>query len=206
MNAPPRLLRNDLIKSGIPLVKGIAARYTRRSKIRRSFAEDIYSAGLEGLVRAAIRFDPARDVTFRTFAEKRISGAILDYLRTEDHLTRHFRAQAKETGISAWQAPLRIDAPANFMVEDDAEFLSSGMQIQDHAAIDPFEYAARREITRKIERATSQLPPRTMRALILRYRDDMNLKEIGKVLGYNESRACQILGKAHTVIRDALAA
>ncbi len=183
--------RDDLIRAGLQLARIIAGKYVRRSPMRRALADDIHSAGLEGLVRAVNKFDPARGVPFRAFAEPRIYGAILDFMRTEDHLTRHFRAKAKETGVSAWLAPLRIEE-------------SEELEPCDLAAVDPSEFAARRETAAKIERAAAELPPRILRALMLRYRDDMTLEAIGEAMGYNESRACQVIGEAHAALRDAL--
>ncbi len=183
--------RDDLIRDGVELARIIAGKYVRRSPLRRALADDIHSAGLEGLVRAVNKFDHARGVPFRAFAEPRIYGAILDFMRSEDHLTRHFRAKAKVTGVSAWEAPLRIDEAAE-------------LEPSDLAAVDPFEYAARREMAAKIERAAAELPPRILRALTLRYRDDLTLEAIGEAMNYNESRACQVIGEAHAALRDAL--
>ncbi len=183
--------RDDLIRDGIRLARIIAGRYARRSPMRRALADDIHSAGLEGMLRAVNKFDPARGVPFRAFAEPRIYGAILDFMRKEDHLTRYFRAKAKETGVGPWEAPLRIDE-------------LGAIEPSDLAAVDPFDHAARREMAAKIERAAAELPPRILRALTLRYRDDMTLKAIGEAMGFNESRACQVIGEAHAALRDAL--
>ncbi|MBL8958058.1 MAG: sigma-70 family RNA polymerase sigma factor, partial [Myxococcaceae bacterium] len=74
--------------------KSLIDRVTRRVAARTGgavSADELFSAGALGLIAAAQRFDPSRDVNFETFAEYRVRGAVLDELRAMDPLPRRLR-------------------------------------------------------------------------------------------------------------------
>jgi RNA polymerase sigma factor for flagellar operon FliA len=73
--------------------------------------EDLVSAGVTGLVEAANRFDGSRNVQFKTLAEHRIRGAMLDYLRSLDALPRSVRRFVKDrdTVIAQWKQDTGAD-------------------------------------------------------------------------------------------------
>ena len=83
-----------ILKRHGSLVDRIARRYATRSGHAVS-ADDLWSAGALGLIDAARRFDPARDIRFETFAEHRVRGAIVDELRRMDHLPRRLRGEVE---------------------------------------------------------------------------------------------------------------
>jgi len=86
--------RDALLRDHAKLVKKVAYRIV--SRLPESVdVEDLISAGMVGLLTAADRFDPSRG-PFEAFAEWRIKGAILDELRTFDHLTRTQRQKASK--------------------------------------------------------------------------------------------------------------
>src|SRR4051812_907894 len=66
-----------------------------RTGLQSAF-DDLWSAGALGLLEAAPRFDAARGVTFETFVEHRIRGAMLDELRRMDHLPRRLRSRTDD--------------------------------------------------------------------------------------------------------------
>lgn len=87
--------KERLILTYAPLVKWVAGRM--RSALPPHVEEsDLISYGLEGLISAIERYDPARQVRFETFAASRIKGAIIDELRTLDWVPRSVRARARE--------------------------------------------------------------------------------------------------------------
>lgn len=86
--------REELILSHIPQVELLARRLHRRCP--QVELEDLISAGTIGLIRAVDRFDPARNLKLKTLAEHRISGALLDYLRHVDPLSRNVRRFQKQ--------------------------------------------------------------------------------------------------------------
>ncbi len=72
-----------------------ARRIAARTGLRSAF-DDLWSAGALGLLEAAPRFDAARGVSFETFVEHRIRGAMLDELRKMDHLPRRLRSRTDD--------------------------------------------------------------------------------------------------------------
>jgi RNA polymerase sigma factor for flagellar operon FliA len=86
---------------------------------------------------------------------------------------------------------------------DDAgpDFLE---RTSDSNSPDPFELTAHREILARLVSAISDLPERMQQVLSIYYCENMNLKEIGQLLGVSESRVCQIHGEAKRYLRDTL--
>ena len=74
----------------------------------------------------------------------------------------------------------------------------------DQTAEDPFEIASRREMLNRLVSGIGDLPEKMQQVLSLYYCDNLNLKEIGTVLGVTESRVCQIHGEATRRLRDNL--
>lgn len=91
--------RERLILEHLPQVNWIARR-THESIQRRVDIDDLISAGTMGLIAAIDRFDPARNLQLKTYAEHRIRGAILDHLRSLDSLSREDRRRTKETAAA----------------------------------------------------------------------------------------------------------
>ena len=83
-----------LAKHGV-LVERVARRLVLRTGLSSAY-DDLWSAGALGLLEAVRRFDAERGVTFETFAEHRIRGAMLDELRRMDHLPRRLRSRTDE--------------------------------------------------------------------------------------------------------------
>ncbi|MFH0944707.1 MAG: FliA/WhiG family RNA polymerase sigma factor [Planctomycetota bacterium] len=83
-------LRNRLVLVYLPLVRGVAARISRRLPHNVEI-DDLISAGVFGLVNAVENFDPERAVKFETYCRKRVSGAMLDELRRQDWIPREAR-------------------------------------------------------------------------------------------------------------------
>src|ERR671910_151058 len=86
--------RDQLIIRYAPWVKFIALRMAAKlpSHIQ---AEDLISAGIIGLIDALDKFNPAREVQFKTYAQIRIQGAMKDELRSLDWASRSVRQKAK---------------------------------------------------------------------------------------------------------------
>jgi RNA polymerase sigma factor for flagellar operon FliA len=83
---PKRLSQNqkdDLIREYAPLIKFVAQKIAVRLPSNIEL-DDLISAGVIGLMDAIDKYDPTRDNKFKTYAEFRIRGAILDELRAQD--------------------------------------------------------------------------------------------------------------------------
>jgi len=92
-----RLSRDELIGSHMALVRHVLGKIAGKLP-RHLDREDLLEAGMVGLVDAADRFDPGRDIRFSTYATPRIRGAILDALRNEDRLPRSLRDEVDALG------------------------------------------------------------------------------------------------------------
>lgn len=86
--------RDELVVSHLPLVKFLVDRIASALPPHLD-RDDLRSAAVIGLISAAERFDPSRGVMFKTFAEQRIRGTIMDELRSQDWLTRSLRDKFK---------------------------------------------------------------------------------------------------------------
>lgn len=193
---PPPAERDDLIRALMPRVSRIAARFIRQAGIRAAMADDIHSAGLEGLVRGVDAFQPGRGVPPGTYVDRRIAGAIMDLLRAEDHLSRADRRRAR-----AARAEPRDDYPLRL---DDTAAVDLYSVIRDARAEDPEEVATSRRAVAALEREARALAPRTREVLHMYYTDGITQKQIGLHFGLTEPRICQILREAHGHLRTAL--
>jgi len=87
-------LRDTLIMENMPMVKYLVGRIVPQLPPHLD-PQDLTSAAVIGLINAADRFDPARGVLFKTFAEQHVRGAIIDELRSYDILSRSMREKYK---------------------------------------------------------------------------------------------------------------
>jgi len=86
--------RDELVMSHLPLVKYLVGRISAKLPPHLD-QQDLLSVAVVGLITAAERFDPGRGIQFKTFAEKRIMGSIMDELRAQDWLPRTLREKYK---------------------------------------------------------------------------------------------------------------
>ncbi len=88
-SVPTSQWREETILAHLPQVELLARRLHRRCP--RVELEDFISEGTLGFIKAVDRFDPCRNLKVKTYAEHRIRGALLDYLRRIDPLSRNVR-------------------------------------------------------------------------------------------------------------------
>lgn len=198
-------------------------RAARRLALRTGGAvapEDLWSAGAMGLLDAAQRFDPARDVKFESFAERRIRGAMLDEMRRMDHLPRRLRAQVEKVERARTRASQRLGREAR--PDEVAEEL--GLPVDEVEALvvlgqpqvgvledlvsslpDAHDEAARAEAVRALAAAVARLPDRLQRVVSLHYEEGLTYREIAKVLDVSEPRICQLHAEAVAGLRKLVA-
>ncbi len=220
--------RNEYAAKFFPYIEKVARRLARRLPAHVEI-DDLISSGVIGLMEAAERFDPSRVDRFEAFAEFRIRGAMLDDLRSRDTLSRDMRRLSNElrdatrrleaqlgrtpdqeeiakrlgVGVDELYARQQKLSGSSVVGIDDAgpDLLE---RTGDHAAVDPFEQASKHEMTDQLVSGIGHLPEKMQQVLSLYYCDNLNLKEIGAVLGVTESRVCQIHGEATRRLRDSL--
>jgi len=113
-------LRNQLIEEYSPLIKYIAQRMMRRLP-RHIELDELINSGVLGLMDAIEKFNPSRNIQFKTYAEVRIRGAILDGLRAQDWIPRSLRQKANKMASTYAQVEQKLGRPAS--VEDIADEL-----------------------------------------------------------------------------------
>jgi len=181
---------------------------------------DLWAAGATGLLEAARRFDPARDVKFETFAEHRVRGAMLDELRRMDHLPRRLRSEAErvETArvrlaqeIGREPSPDEVSEALGVPVEQVCDLLQLLQPVVplEHALASPAEapedLIGRSRSRRALADAIAELPERLRILLALYYEEELTYREIAKVLGVSEPRVCQLHADAVRRLRAVLA-
>ncbi len=121
------LRRDELIVSHIPLVSLLVGKMSAKLPPHVD-KEELLSAAYLGLVAAAERFDPNRGVKFKTFAEQRINGTIIDELRSQDWMTRPLREKLKSLDRKLYELEQQLGRnPAS---EEIAAFI--GMELDDY--------------------------------------------------------------------------
>jgi RNA polymerase sigma factor FliA len=225
--------RDEMIMRYAPLVKYVAHRLAMRLPPHIS-VDDLMSAGVIGLMDALTKFDAGKNVQFKTYAEFRIRGAILDELRALDWVPRSVRQKATEIERTCADLERKKGRPAED--EEVAEALGISLdryyrlmkevggvslveaggngdkespsgdeetfeQIGDEGRNDPFDALSINELKGAVARAIDELTPKEKTVISLYYYDELTLKEIGEVLGFTESRICQIHTKAILKLR-----
>src|SRR5579871_2688878 len=213
--------RNEYAAKFFPYIEKVARRLARRLPAHVEI-DDLISSGVIGLMEAAERFDPSRVDRFEAFAEFRIRGAMLDDLRSRDTLSRDMRRLSNELRDATRRLEAQLGRTPDH--EEIAKRLGVGVEelsgssvvgiddagpdllerTGDATADDPFEIASRREMLDRLVAGIGGLPEKMQQVLSLYYCDNLNLKEIGSVLGVTESRVCQIHGEATRRLRDSL--
>lgn len=206
----------------LPLVRRVAGRIARRLPAHVQL-DDLMSAGTEGLLDAARKFDPAKGVAFGAYAEIRIRGAVMDELRQHDFAPRALRRrqrlfesarqQAKRAGCPTTDEALarRVgvapEALAGWLAEGQLRMLSTdapdAAELLDERE-DVEAGAVRKQQLAALQKAIETLTPRLQIVLSLYYAEELTLKEIGQTMGVTESRVCQLHGQAVAGIRAAL--
>ncbi|WP_022852801.1 FliA/WhiG family RNA polymerase sigma factor [Thermodesulfatator atlanticus] len=118
--------RNELIIKYAPLIKYVAGRLALRLPPNVDI-NDLISAGVMGLIDAINRFDPSRNIQFKTFAEFRIRGAMLDELRSLDWVPRSVRKKATMIERAYLELEQQLGRPA----EDEEVAEALGVSIEE---------------------------------------------------------------------------
>jgi len=226
-------LRNRLIENYLPLVRYIAERILVKLP-QNVELDDLYSAGIFGLMDAVDGYDLERGVKFETYCTTRIRGSILDALRALDWVPRIVRSKAHKLD-DAWQE-----------LEQELGRSPTDMEMAERLAVNPTEYEelineacavsmvslsdsssdeGDSKTLRKVdiledkrgvdpeeetlkkeitEFVTKYLSRKERLIMLLYYFEDMTMREIGSTLGLSESRVCQLHSRIVTRLRNQL--
>ncbi|HTV09652.1 MAG TPA: FliA/WhiG family RNA polymerase sigma factor [Candidatus Aquilonibacter sp.] len=225
--------RDRLLLEHLPSVRFIA-RKIHKTLPRHVELDDLISAGMVGLVESFNRFDASRHVQFKSYAQFRIRGAILDWLRTLDWGSRDLRRKARAIGeatrVLAQQlgrvpTEQEIAHEIRWELEELQQFMGElkGLEVSslnaDHSKEDddeelqyvpapeeedPFFRCLQAESRQHIIDAIEELPEKERLVLTLYYYEELTMREIGLTLGVVESRVSQIHSAAIRRLRSAL--
>lgn len=211
-----------LIADYLGLVRSIAT-HMAQSLPRFIELNDLMQTGMLGLIEAARKYDPTQQVAFPTYASHRIRGAILDSLRREDSLSRDMRnhqkrihavehrvrqEQQREATAPEIAAALGIDIKRldaiRLRIEQGREVYTDHpseeglpkMEYPDRPEDRPDALLERSRLKAEVLQAVEQLPERQRLVLHLYYVEELTMREIGAILGVNESRVSQIHKRA----------
>jgi RNA polymerase sigma factor for flagellar operon FliA len=214
--------QEELVVRYAPLVKRIAYHLMARMP-PMVLVDDLIQAGMIGLLDACRNYDPQQGASFETYAGIRIRGAMLDELRRNDwapksvhrkirEMTHAIRDIESRTGRDARDeeimAALGLDQKEFFKIlreanmfrmtnfEDlgiDEEAISNGMVAPER---NPLEALQDEDFKHGLAHAIAALPERERTIITLYYDAELNLREIGGVLGVSESRTSQLLSQA----------
>jgi RNA polymerase sigma factor for flagellar operon FliA len=231
----PSSMSEEALREHLPMVRFLALRIRERLP-QQVEMEDLISAGIVGLMDAMQKFDPNKKVQFRTYAQFRVRGAMLDSLRALDWGPRDLRrkARAVEEAIRSLsttlgKAPTESEVAKELGLDLQAyqQLLSelSGLELgslnetpTDDAGVevlallpagpedDPFLQCQSSEMRRLLAEAIAALPERERMVLTLYYYEELTMREVGATLGVVESRVSQLHSSAMARLRAALGA
>lgn len=228
----PRSPMDRVVTQYAPLVKRIAHHLLGRLPNSVQL-DDLIQSGMIGLLEAAQKYDASKGASFETYAGIRIRGSMLDEMRRGDWAPRSvhrnsrrvaaaIRAvemrKANEASDQEIAAELGVSLDEYFAMLADAAgrklFSFDELPVDDsgdslafaypEAAPGPYEQVQNAAFQLRLVDAIKNLPEREQLVLSLYYDDELNLKEIGEVLGVSESRVSQIHTQATLRLRARL--
>jgi RNA polymerase sigma factor for flagellar operon FliA len=200
------------------LVERVARRLVWRTGMQSAY-DDLWSAGALALLEAGHRYDPTKGASFATFAEHRVRGAMLDELRSMDHLPRRLRnrtddmAKAKRKLEEELGREATVDEIAKELDLEIDEVAGIAALMEPHLPLDSVLHRVsslddsnasleRAETVKRLTRAIEVLPERLRMVLALHYDEDLTYREIAKLMQVSEPRVCQLHGDALKKLRE----
>ena len=229
LTAPQQKLLND----HLPIVQFMVTDLLRRvpSYIQR---DDLYSAGMLGLLQAVRAYDGTREAKFSTFARVRIQGALLDELRSRDWASRGVRQKARQVELATehlssrlGRAPtaaevgtcagihndeihrLKADLHRATVLSFDGAPVDANRTPLDVLAIhqdhlDPAVQLEHREMTAYVRDAVANLPERLRHVVVGYFLEERPMAELAVELGVTESRISHMRSEALALMAEAI--
>jgi RNA polymerase sigma factor for flagellar operon FliA len=213
--------KNSLLTAHMPLVKRLAHQMKAKLPPSVE-VDDLVQAGMIGLLDAINRYEDNHGAQFETYAVLRIRGAMLDELRSNDWMPRSTRQNMRKVESAMHELTQQLGRPPSesevakalkLSLADYQEMLgdSGGHQLLyfedfhdneegsdsflDRYAVDdedPLKALLETDFRQAVIDAIDALPPREKMLMGLYYEEELNLKEIGAVMGVSESRVSQL--------------
>jgi len=225
--------KEHLLEQHAPLVKRLA-HHMKAKLPANVEVDDLVQAGMIGLLDAVNRYEDEHGAQFETYAVLRIRGAMLDELRSSDWLPRSVRQNMRKIEVAMSTLQQRLGRAPNesevakqlkLSLDDYQGMLSDGGGHQlvyyedfhdsddnEHfldrygsdEAGDPLHGLLEGSFRQGVIDAIEGLPEREKLLMGLYYEQELNLKEIGAVIGVSESRVCQLHSQAIARLRSVL--
>ena len=222
----------EILQKFLPIIRRMAGAMALKNPFSLD-VEDLTSAGVMGLLSALKRYDPSRDIKFRTFAEYRIRGMMLDEIRAMDWVPRSVRARREQirqivdeyiqkygrspsledlataSGVSLEELEgVSACDPRLVSLDEPVGYGEDGCTLRDVLPDlerhDPFMACADSEMKAALNAALVTLSSRQQEVLQLYYHVGMTMKEIGGRLGLTESGVCRVHSGALRQLRRQL--
>lgn len=224
--------RDRVILEHLPLVKAIAVRVHENLPVHVDL-DDLVHAGILGLFDAVTKYNPDKKVAFSSYAKHRIKGAILDSLRQLDWASRDLRRRHKQVeaatralAVALQRNPTEEEVASKLGVEQSrwrqmmVDLRNVGLisassrgpegddlpppEFPGHPDTQPDRMCAQEQLRSLLVNAMDALPDRYRKVVLLYYNKELTMKEIGGILGINESRVSQIHKSALEKMANAL--
>ena len=217
--------KEDLVEQYAPLVKRIA--YHLKSRLPGHIQlDDLIQSGMIGLLEAAANYDAEHGASFKTYSSIRIRGAMLDEMRKNDWTPRSVHRnsrrvaevvrqieckkgrEAKDVEIAA-ALEMDLDEYNRILCDSRGHKILSFEEIglgeesivenMPNPQTSVLDSVQKDNLSTLVTHIIDSLPKRERMVMALYYDEELNLREIGAVIGVSESRVCQI--HAQAVIR-----
>lgn len=212
---------DDLVTRYAPLVQRIA--YHLKGRLPDSVQiDDLLQSGMMGLLEASGKFNDSKGASFETYAGIRIRGAMIDEIRKGDWVPRsvhknaraiaqaidlieqrtgqtatdHEIAEALGVSLDKYHTILKDAANGHIFAFDELGVTEDYLTDTNSSSNEPYAGLKDEKFRISLKEAIETLPEREKLVLALYYDEELNLKEIGEVLGVSESRVSQIHSQA----------
>jgi RNA polymerase sigma factor for flagellar operon FliA len=217
-NNPQDTSRQEIIKNFMPTIRYWAKHYHYQYHQVLDF-EDLIMVGVIGLIDAMNKYKSDKKNQFKTYAEFRIRGEIIDELRKQDWMTRSERNKQKkykkaknnlteELGRVPTSSEISNVLPFKSRDMIRMEQYESGDTIKQYVEGETFQQSSlvnsefdNYSLKKTLSVVMDELP-RTMRLIVtLKYFEDLNFFEISKVVNLSEGRICQLHAEALDLLK-----
>lgn len=211
--------QDELVVSYLPALRALAFRLKERLPSSID-VNDLISIGVEEMIKLASRYEKEQNNSFWGFVKKRVYGAMLDYLRSLDIMSRNNRKIIKDidTLIDEYYQKYEEEPDDKYLaqrlnleVEKVKEVrqahavsyvLPLDEQINCYAEDNTLEKIEKQALLDKVSEVLETLKEREQLIIQLYYYEELNLKEISEMLGISESRISQIHKKLLRKLRE----